>query len=83
MLPHSSCTLNSVQDEVNKVKEIIASLHSDLIKHLFDCPHVIRDLRFHGGSDAEGLVNPAEVVIHVVDRDGIGVVFDFLGEAVT
>jgi hypothetical protein len=34
----------------------------NLTQYFLDCPDVIRDARFHRGSDAEGGVNPAEVI---------------------
>ena len=37
---------------------------------------------FHRRSDAQGLVNPAEVVVHEVKRNGGGVVLDLLGKPI-
>jgi len=39
---------------------------------------VIRDPRFHRGTDAQSLLNPAEIVMHKVKGYLIGVVLDFL-----
>ena len=43
---------------------------------------MIRESRFHRRGDPEGLVNPAEVVVHEVKRHGVGQVFYFLGERI-
>ena len=48
----------------------------------FQSPNVIGDTRFHCGCDAQGLVNPAEVVVHEVNRGGVFMVFQLLAESV-
>ena len=57
-------------------------LHPHLTKHFFDCPHVIGEARFYCGGNSEGLVNPAEIVMHVVERDRVQMVLHFLAESV-
>ncbi len=51
---------------------------ANCIKKFLDCPDVIRDCRFRRRSNSQGLVNPAEIVVHVEDRQRIGVVLDLL-----
>jgi hypothetical protein len=34
-----------------------------------DAPNVIGDARFHRWRHAERLINPAEIVVHVMERD--------------
>lgn len=50
--------------------------------HLPDCPNMVRDSGFHGRSHAQCLVNPAKVVVHVVNGNGVSVVLDLLRESV-
>jgi hypothetical protein len=45
-----------------------------------DTPNVVCYARLHRRSDAQSLVNAAEVVVHVVKRDGATVIFQLLGE---
>src|ERR1017187_1321922 len=45
-------------------------------------PHMIRQASFHGGSDAQRLVNAAEVVMEEVDRDLVRVVRQLLTKSV-
>lgn len=49
---------------------------------LLHVPDVIREPGFHGGRDAERLMDAAVVVEHGVDRDHRGMALDLLGEAV-
>jgi hypothetical protein len=37
---------------------------------------MIRDSRFHRGSDAQGLVNAAKIVVHKVSRDRVNEIVD-------
>lgn len=50
---------------------------------VFKTPHAIRDagFGFHCWSNAQCLVNPAEIVVHVVERNRRRVILDFLREA--
>jgi hypothetical protein len=48
----------------------------------FQSPNVAGDSRFHRGCDSQGLVNPAEVVVHEVNRGVVLVVFQFLAKGV-
>jgi len=43
---------------------------------------MIADPRLHRGGDSQGLMNPAEVVMHVVNGNGRDVVLDLLGESI-
>jgi hypothetical protein len=43
---------------------------------------VVRYSRFHRGRYAQRLMNPAEIVVHVVKRDGGHEIFDFLTESI-
>jgi hypothetical protein len=43
---------------------------------------MIGDPGFHRGSDAQGLMHAAEVIVHVVERDSPDVILDALGEGV-
>jgi len=43
---------------------------------------VVRDPRRHGWRHPQRLVNPTEVVVHEVQRDGSAVILDLLGEGV-
>jgi len=43
---------------------------------------VICDARFHSRSDAQGLVNPAKVVVHEVKGHGSGKIVNLLGEGI-
>jgi hypothetical protein len=43
---------------------------------------VIADSRFHRRSNAQGLMNPAKVVIHVMKSDGCNVKFNLLRERI-
>jgi hypothetical protein len=42
----------------------------------------MRETCFHCGGNAQRLVNPAEIVVHEVERDGGLMVLDFLGERI-
>jgi hypothetical protein len=46
--------------------------------YLFQAPNVLRDTRFHRGSDAQALVDSAEIVVHEVEGDCVFVVFGLL-----
>ena len=50
--------------------------------YIADTPQRLRYARFHRWRASERLVDAREVVIHVVDRDGMLVVLDLLREAV-
>jgi len=50
--------------------------------HFFQTPNVIGDASGHRRSNAQGLVNPAEVVIHKVQRDCGLVILNLLGKAI-
>jgi hypothetical protein len=43
-----------------------------------DLPNVVSQPRFHRGCDAQGLVNPTEVIVHDVQRDVVAVVLNLL-----
>jgi len=43
--------------------------------HFFQAPNVIGHASFHRGSHSQALVNPAEIVIHVVEGNRVLVVF--------
>lgn len=58
------------------------TLYANSQKHFLNCPHVIGDSRFHRGRAAKCLVNPAEVVMHAVNRHCVSMVLDFLGESI-
>jgi hypothetical protein len=45
-------------------------------------PGVLTDPRFHRRSDAQGLMNPAEVVVNMEQRHRVNVVFDLFGKAI-
>ena len=49
---------------------------------LFDAPNVVGNPGFHRRSDAQTLVNPAEVIVHVVQRDGPKVIIHFLAKRI-
>jgi len=49
---------------------------------ILDGPYVVGDLRLHCGRDAQGLMDAAEVVIHVVQRDMMRMVLKVLGECI-
>jgi hypothetical protein len=53
-----------------------------LRKQFFQVPNVVRDPRFHGRSDAQGLVRAAEVVIGEVQSVGAPQVVPLLAEGV-
>ena len=60
-------------------------LHFGFIEQVtdfLDRPNMVRDAGFHRWRDAQGLVNPAEVVVHEVERDSVCVVLNFLRERV-
>jgi hypothetical protein len=48
----------------------------------FQSPNVVGDSRFHRGRDAQGLVNPAEIVVHEVNRGMVFVVVQLLAKGV-
>ena len=48
----------------------------------FQSPNVVGNSRFHRGSHAQGLVNPAKVVIHEMDGRSVFMVFQFLAKAI-
>ena len=52
------------------------------LRNLFKAPNVVSHSRFHRRGYAQGLVDAAEIVMHVVERHGMLVVFDFLGESI-
>lgn len=43
---------------------------------------MVSDTRLHRRSDAQGLVNPSEVVEHVMDRLHVFMIFNFLGKSI-
>jgi hypothetical protein len=47
-----------------------------------ETPNVIGDARFHRWRHSQGLVNPAEVIVHVMKRNRVLQVFQFLREAI-
>ena len=49
----------------------------------FDRPNMVGDTRFHRGSDAQGLMNPAEIVVHEVKGDSSRVIVYLLGKGIS
>jgi hypothetical protein len=45
------------------------------VNDLFQAPNMVGNFRFHCRGDAQGLVNPAEVVVHEMEGDLVLVVF--------
>src|SRR5882724_235896 len=43
---------------------------------------MVSQSRFHGRSNPQGFVNPAEVVVHEVQGDSVAVIFDLFGKTV-
>ena len=50
--------------------------------HFVDTPDVIANSCFHCWRHAQGLVNPAKIVVHVMERNGVLQVFEFLREGI-
>ena len=48
----------------------------------FDIPHAIRHACSHSWRNPKRPVNSGEVVVHIVERDGSRMVFNFLGESI-
>jgi hypothetical protein len=57
-------------------------LHVQQADHFFNTPNVVTDARLHGWGDAEGLVNAAKVIPHVVQAELRNVVRQLLAETV-
>ena len=54
-----------------------SSISVHQVYNFFDCPQVVCNSCFHCGSNAQGLVNPAEVVMHIVKRGPcLGLILD-------
>ena len=47
-----------------------------------DRPNMLTDARFHRRSDAQGLVNPHEVVVHMEQRDHGNVIIELLAKGI-
>ena len=52
------------------------------IHNFSDLPDVVGDSGFHRRGYSQALVNPAKVVVHEVEGDGVLEVLDLLGETV-
>ena len=52
------------------------------VNDFFHRPNMVGDTGFHRGRNAQGLVNPAEVVMHEMNRGGVLVVLQLLAECV-
>jgi hypothetical protein len=44
----------------------------------FQAPNVVCNPRFHCGRHAQRLVNPAEIVVHIMNRDGVFMILNLL-----
>lgn len=45
-------------------------------------PYMVRESRFHRGRDAQALMDATKIVIHEVQRNGVLMIFNFLGKGV-
>src|ERR1035437_3028522 len=81
-LHHMNHGLNFVRRNSKTTRARHRHLSSEQSDDLAQLPDVVRDARFHGRGDPESLVNPAEVVVHEVERDGRFEVLDLLREGV-
>src|SRR5882762_9798555 len=66
----------------SSTQDITLSLSPKYMKHFFNRPHMIRNSCFHRGSHAQGLVDAAEVIVHVVNCQRMCVILDFLAESI-
>ena len=73
-LKSQSATIPQNSDNL-KVTEIFTLTKA---QYFFQAPTVIGNSRFHSWGDAQRLMDASEIVIHVVEREHVFVVFDFL-----
>ena len=53
------------------------------INNLSDFPNVLSDSRFHRRGTTQGLMNPAKIIVHEMERDGVLQVIDLLRKGVS
>src|SRR5216683_1780505 len=55
---------------------------SQVVKRVLPCSNMIGKASFHCGSHAQRLMDAAEIVIGVIDRNHVAVILELLGERV-